>query len=203
MKKYQYKDYDHYVKCQREGFERKKNRCWAIKENIKAITEFITENIENKKVEYGLCHGTRAGFEQKWFMKYLTPEASVIGTEIGNSTAENTIQRDFNKIHADLIGKFDFVYSNSFDHSFDPEKTINIWANQVRTGGLLIIEWDERQEHKGSVSKSINKTDPVSLTFEEIKNLLPKWCEKIKLLTILDMPIKTFSYRKAIIFRVS
>ena len=200
MKKYQYKDYDHYVKCQRLGFERKKNRCWAIKENIKTIAEYINMACST---EYGLCHGTRGGYEQKWFAKYLKNNISVIGTEIGNSDVENTIRRDFNLVHEDLIQQFDFVYSNSFDHAFDPDKTINVWADQVKKGGLLILEWDERQEHRGCISKGVNKTDPVSLTFEEIKNLLPIWCDKLSLLTVLDMPVQTFKYRKAVIFRVS
>ena len=198
MKKYNYKNYDEYVDCQRAGFEKKKDRVWCVEENIKAIADFL----QDKKPAFGLCHGTRGGYEQKWFKKYLK-SCHVVGTEIGDSIAPNTIKWDFNKENPDFIGKFDFIYSNSFDHAFDPAETARIWFQQLKPGGFLILEWDKRQEHTGEISKAVNKLDCVSLTFEELKINMLKWSPVMAIVTVLDMPVVTNDFRKALIFEVS
>lgn len=207
MKKFEYKDYNHYVQSQRAGYDRKKTRCWANEENIAAICDFLKLRAENSgtngeryKAEYGLCHGTRAGYEQKWFMRHLKKNSSVIGTEIGDTDAENTFQRDFNNEYSDFLAVFDFLYSNAFDHAFSPDKTIAVWARQVKIGGVVIIEWDERNEHTGTVSKSVNTTDPVSMTLAELETNIPQWCPELYHIATIDMPVVTFGYRKAVVF---
>jgi hypothetical protein len=194
MKQYIYKNYKEYVSCQRAGFEKKKDRVWCIEENIKAIADYLKPNNPSK----GICHGTRGGYEQIWFMKYLA-DCEVIGTEIGDFTAPNTIQCDFNQEYPDLVGKFDFLYSNSFDHAFEPQKTAKIWFNQLNPGGFLILEWDKRQEHTGDISKAVNKLDCVSLTFDELQKKIIEWCPVTAKLEILDMPVVTNKFRKALI----
>lgn len=196
MKKYEYINYAHYKECQIAGYEKKKDRCWAKKENIECIAEFL----KPYKPLQGLCHGTRGGFEQKWFFEFLG--IPVLGTEIGKSTAANTIRMDFNKVELKLIEFADFIYSNSFDHAYDPESTIRIWASQVKPGGHIILEWDKRNEHTGEVSKPVNKTDPISMTIKELETKLPEFCNKLTHIVTLDMPVVTFVYRKAVIFEV-
>lgn len=207
MKHYQYRDYDHYVKSQRAGYDRKKNRCWANEENIAAICDFLKlradnsgSNGERYKAEYGLCHGTRAGYEQKWFMRHLGKTSSVIGTEIGDTEAENTFQRDFNNEYSDFLGVFDFLYSNAFDHAYEPQKTIVVWSRQIKIGGVIVIEWDERNEHTGAVDGTISKTDPLSMTLRELEKNIPLWCKELRHIATVDMPVVTFGYRKAVIF---
>ena len=41
---------------------------------------------------------------------------------------------------AEWINKADFVYSNSLDHSYDPEKALNSWISCLKPGGLCILE---------------------------------------------------------------
>lgn len=207
VKRYQYKDYDHYIKSQRAGYDRKKTRCWANEENIAAICDFLKLRAENSgtngeryKAEYGLCHGTRAGYEQKWFKRHLKKCASVIGTEIGDSDAEDTYQRDFNNEYSDFLAVFDFLYSNAFDHAFSPDKTISVWARQVKIGGVVIIEWDERNEHTGKVDGTISKRDPLSMTLAELETNIPQWCPELYHIATIDMPVVTFGYRKAVVF---
>ncbi|MBK6621188.1 MAG: hypothetical protein IPG32_10020 [Saprospirales bacterium] len=47
----------------------------------------------------------------------------VIGTEISDSASKfsHTIEWDFHEVKPEWIGRADFIYSNSFDHSYDPE----------------------------------------------------------------------------------
>ena len=37
---------------------------------------------------------------------------------------------------------------------------------------FIILEYDRRQEHTGEISKGINKTDPVSIKFDELITLI-------------------------------
>jgi hypothetical protein len=194
MKIYKYKNYAEYKNSQIAANKRKKNNLWAKEENIKAISNYISKI---RILEKGLCHGVRQGWELGWFEKYL--QCEIYGTEIGEIISPNTIQWDFNKENANFINKFDFIYSNSFDHAFNPENTAKIWKDQLKDKGLLILEYDRRQEHTGEISKSVNKTDPVSLRFNELQILIPQWTG-MKLLKILNMPIVTQEWRKAVIF---
>jgi len=195
VKIHKYSNYDEYVSCQLAGNERKKTRVWAVEENIARIAAWL----KPRQPATGLCHGTRGGYEQAWFAKYLD-DCAVIGTEIGDASAPDTLQLDFNKRHPQLVGAFDFVYSNSFDHAYDPVQTIRIWFEQLRPGGSLILEWDRRNEHTGAVGLPVNKLDCVSMTFDELRDTIPQWVDGIELIKELDLPVVTNGFRKAIIF---
>lgn len=39
------------------------------------------------------------------------------------------------------MGRFDLVYSNSFDHALNPEWTLKVWFGQLRDGGALFLQW--------------------------------------------------------------
>ena len=198
MKLYQYKDYNDYVNAQIEACKKKHKNIWVNEENINFLSEYLAFSGPLN----GLCHGVRQGMEQLYFMKYL-PNCKVIGTEIGDTDAAHTIKWDFNKVNNDWQNKFDFIYSNSFDHAFNPEKTLNVWAGQVRSGGFIILEYDQRNEHTGEISKKCNKVDPVSVKVDELIKLIPKWIPGAKIKHVLDMPvIKCGNYQKSIIIEV-
>ncbi len=197
MKKYNYKNYEEYVNCQVAANKKKHQNIWAKEKNIKAIAKYL----KPKHPVFGLCHGVRQGLEQKWFIKYL-PNCFTIGTEIGEPTGLNTYRWDFNQTRWRWMKKFDFIYSNSFDHAFDPEKTINVWAKQLKSNGLIILEYDRRQEHTGEISKKVNKTDPVSIRFDELIEAIPSWVKGAEVIDILSMPVVTQEWRKAMVIEV-
>jgi len=199
MEIYKYQNYKHYIECQISACKKKHSNIWVSEENI----NFLCEYLAFAGPRNGLCHGVRQGMEQLYFRKYLE-DCNVIGTEIGDTEAEYTIKWDFNKINNEWQGKFDFIYSNSFDHAFNPEKTLNVWAGQVRKGGFIILEYDQRNEHTGEISKKCNKVDPVSVKIEELVKLIPKWVPNAKIKDVLDMPVvKCGDYQKAIIIEVN
>lgn len=198
MKIYKYKNYTEYVNAQKSAYKKKFSNVWAREENIKAIAEYIAP----RNPLSGLCHGVRQGHEIIWFRKYL-PECETIGTDIGGESAEvGIVKCDFNLHNPDFDGCFDFIYSNSFDHSYPPDKTFNIWVNQLTHTGLIILEYDRRQEHTGEISRSVNKTDPVSIRLDEFEWLVPKWNTHAKVVDILDMPVVTQEWRKAVVIEV-
>ena len=199
MKIYKYENYDEYLKCQRAANAKKSGNVWAVEKNIKAICDFL---LKYGGVSQGICHGTRQGTEQEWFGKHL-PGCRTIGTEIGEVSENDTltIKHDFNVRIKALVGLHNFVYSNSFDHAFDPASTFRVWCEQLSSGGFLILEYDRRQEHTGEISMKYNKTDPVSITGNELISLAPEWFPGIKHIENLQMPVVTQEWRKAIIFQ--
>jgi hypothetical protein len=131
-------DYEQYRQIQTAGNKQKIEWVWAVEGNIAFLAEYIKRVAGNPK--FGICHGTRRGMEQQWFRKLLGCE--VIGTEISDTAHQfpHTIQWDFHETKPEWLDAVDFIYSNSFDHSYDPERCLNAWMSCVRKGGVCILE---------------------------------------------------------------
>jgi hypothetical protein len=163
-------DYEQYRQTQEEGNKRKLDNIWAIEENIEFLAKYLKQRLNN--IRFGLCHGTRRGKEQEWFKKYLEANAQVIGTEISDTatTFPNTIQWDFHETKPEWINNVDFIYSNSFDHSYDPEKCLNAWMSCLRSEGLCILEHTDAHSQKGA-----NELDPFGADIVQMPYLITKW----------------------------
>ena len=173
MKIYEYKNYEEYV-SEQTAANRKKINWSAFNRTNGPLRKKLLSDMGKKYFSETdanvLCHGTRGGHEQRFF-KELFPKGNIHGTEISD-TAENfpmTSQWDFTKENEKWINQFDIVYSNSFDHSIEPEETLNVWKRQLKENGYLILEWSEFQ----SVGK-MNSVDPLEASLKEIKELLSK-----------------------------
>ncbi len=138
-------DYEKYKQTQISGNKRKIDNVWVLEENIAFLASYLNETLSG--IAFGLCHGTRRGKEQEWFRKYLS--CNVIGTEISDTAEQfpNTIQWDFHKVKSEWIDAVDFIYSNSFDHSYDPKNCLKAWMSCVKKGGVCIIEHTSGHEH--------------------------------------------------------
>ena len=131
-------DYGAYRLAQAEGNKGKLANVWVLEENIAFLADYIRRSVTN--IKFGLCHGTRRGKEQQWFRQYL--QCDVLGTEISDTVTQfpHTIQWDFHEAKPEWVGGVDFIYSNSLDHSYDPEKCLNAWMSCLTRDGLCIIE---------------------------------------------------------------
>ena len=177
-------DYQKYKKIQTDGNKKKLGAVWVLEENINFLSEYIIKI--GLRPNFGICHGTRRGNEQKWFNKYLNCE--VIGTEISDTAAnfENTIQWDFHDVKEEWINKVDFIYSNSFDHSYNPELCLNSWMSCLRTKGVCIIEHTNLHDPYHT-----NEMDPFGATFEIMPYLIVTWGKgKYFLREIIEAPVK-------------
>lgn len=161
-------DYNQYKKIQEEGNKRKINSSWVREEEIAFLSKKLKEC--NPNPTFGICHGTRRGYEQKWFSEYLG--CDTIGTEISETAKDfpNTIQWDFHEVNPEWEKKADFVYSNSFDHSYDPAKALNAWLNSLKDTGVCIIE--HSQFH---LPEAANELDPFGARIEIMPFLVLKW----------------------------
>jgi hypothetical protein len=177
-------DYNKYKEIQSNGNKAKIERSWVNKNEIEFLAEIIQKNCTNP--EFGICHGTRRGLEQKWFSDYL--DCNVLGTEISDTANQfpNTIQWDFHEIKDEWISKFDFVYSNSFDHSYDPQKSITAWMKSLKKNGLCIIEYTDNH----AVDK-VSELDPFGIEFEFLPFTILQWSKgKFSVREIIDSPFQ-------------
>jgi len=189
-------DYEKYKSVQEEGNKRKLNSVWVLEENIAFLSDYLRSKIKDPK--FGICHGTRRGKEQEWFSKYLG--CKVIGTEI-SSTANNfpnTIQWDFHKAKSEWKSAADFIYSNSFDHTYDPENCLNTWISCIRIGGYCIIEHSSLHQPEGA-----NQLDPFGADIVQMPYLITKWGNgNYGVRQILNAPAKNSKIDKLIFLMI-
>lgn len=164
MKIYQYNNYQEYVNSQVEANIRKIKNKWVEKKTIEEIYK------RYKLAESIICHGTRNAAEQKYFQEFY-PNAEILGTEISHTAKDfpMTIQWDFHEDNPVWIDKFDIVYSNAFDHSYNPEKVLNCWKMQLKNNGRLFLE------HGYGETENISKqSDPLQIYEDELIILFNK-----------------------------
>lgn len=161
-------DYEQYRQIQEEGNKKKLDKCWATEDNIEFLCKALRSRV--KSLEFGLCHGTRQGKEQAWFAKHL--QCEVLGTEISETALQfpNTIQWDFHQVKPEWINSVDFIYSNAFDHSFDPEKCLASWVSCLRPNGVCIIEHGAKHS-----PEQANELDPFGADLTNMPYLIALW----------------------------
>lgn len=163
-------DYESYRRIQNEGNIKKLDRVWADEKTIGLICDYIQLN--SKDLTRGICHGVRRGVEQRWFSEKLN--IPVIGTDIGESASHfpNTVQWDFHERNADWVGGFDFVYTNSHDHAYDPKKAFDAWIEQLKPDGMLFIEHSLQHNEISS-----SKLDPFAADAKMMPFIILKWAQ--------------------------
>ena len=162
MKLWKYKNYEEYVRVQTEGNVNKLKNVWADQQVFDLIAEYKPDA---KDV---ICHGTRNGAELDMFKKAIPSLYHIIGTEISHTAKQfpNTIQHDFHNQIPSYVNKFDIVYSNSIDHSYDPFKALKTWTEQVNQNGLLCIELATGHENR------MRELDPLEISPKELTQII-------------------------------
>jgi SAM-dependent methyltransferase len=176
-----YDDYETYRKVQEEGNKAKLGAQFVKKGHIFFLAAWM--QAQGAAVDFGLCHGVRRGKEQAWFRRKLG-NANIIGTDISETATEfpNTVQWDFHDDNPDWQGRADFVYSNSWDHAYDPGKAFLAWAKCLKPGGWLFID-----HTRGHMPKSSNVLDPFGATREAVIKILTDSCGAFgKVTEVLD-----------------
>ena len=190
-------DYDKYREAQIAANYKKLDNVWVREENVEFLANYIRETVGD--VRFGICHGTRRGKEQEWFIKYL--DCDVIGTEISDTAEQfpHTIQWDFHEVKPEWVDSADFIYSNSLDHSYDPEKCLDAWMSCVSPGGVCILEHSSGHERA-------HITDPFGAHVSQMPYLILNWGKgKYAVREIIDAPSKkkSLSYMKYIVIQRS
>lgn len=175
-------DYEKYRIIQEDGNKRKINNVWADEETIKFISNYL--NKTNSSQNRGICHGVRRGLEQQWFSETLGVDA--IGTDISETATRfpNTVQWDFHEEKPEWVGAFDFVYTNSHDHAYDPKKALDTWVRQLKPGGAVVLE-----HTPGHTPSGTSQLDPFGVDAKIFPYLIAKWgAGEYAVMEILEPP---------------
>lgn len=146
MKLYKHKDYQEYTQAQILKNEKKINHVWVKESELRLLSKRIQKLIPN--LLFGICHGVRNATEVMRLRELLKIE--IIGTDIAPSANKfkYTIQWDFHDIKPEWVNNVDFIYSNSFDHSYDPEKCLDSWMICLKKNGVCFIHWVSTNQNK-------------------------------------------------------
>ena len=183
MKLYKHDSYEEYVKAQVDLNEKKLGQVFIRKEIAQLIALYVENNIYAP--EFGICHGVRNAWEVKCFRELLN--FNIIGTEIADTATQfdDTIKWDFHDVKEEWINNVDFIYSNSLDHSYDPEYCLAQWVSCLSNKGMCFIEWTFMSKSKPSL-KSM-KADCFGADLDEYKELISK---NFKIIDELEMDLK-------------
>ena len=193
MQIYEYPSYADYRRAQYRANKAKLTHVWVRRSNIERIIARLAEL--GVTARFGLCHGSRNGWEQSFFAELLAG-CEVLGTEIA-PTAEQfprTVRWDFHKAKAEWIRAVDFIYSNSLDHARDPLTALAAWLQCLRGAGVLIIEW-------GSEHEKSNESDPFGATVAEVCEMIRRCGGEIALVEDAPERPERVTYLKLIYAR--
>jgi hypothetical protein len=164
---HEYPDYDTYKMVQVTGNKAKLGMQHVKESHIAVLAEHL--NKSGVKVTFGLCHGTRQGREQAWFRKHLKGRVNVIGTEISDTADQfpHTVQWDFHDPNPEWEGKANLVYSNSWDHAYDPVKAFGNWIDMLKSDGVIMLDYTA-----GHAPRAASPLDPFGITLEALVEML-------------------------------
>jgi hypothetical protein len=160
-------DYRRYRDAQIAANHAKINAVWVCKPSIQFLSRYILKAMG--KPAFGLCHGTRRGLEQAWFRECLGGNVEVIGTEISDTAAQfpHTVRHDFHERRPEWVNAASFVYSNSWDHAYDPAKALFVRMESLRPGGVVILE-----HTIGHRPENASESDPFGIAFDDLVNFV-------------------------------
>ena len=187
---HKYPDYETYRKVQTEGNRAKLRMQYVTESHVRLLSDYLQQEIG--PVSFGICHGTRRGAEQAWFKAHLPGSPTVIGTEISDTAANfpDTVRWDFHDDNPEWRARADFVYSNSWDHAFDPSRAFASWIDSLRPGGRLLLD-----HTRGHAPEAASALDPFGATWERLLAFLDAFSGRGRLLPALDFRKTNRDYR--------
>lgn len=166
---HEYESYEKYKAVQILYNKKKLNNVWADAKTLQLIGDKLKELYPNRKIS-GLCHGARNGFEQNFFIDNF--DFTTLGTDISDTASQfrNSVEWDFHDRNDEWVGKFDFVYTNSHDQSWNPKQALGTWLDQLKDDGVLILEHTEYHGPEGA-----SEMDPFGVRPTMIPYVLCDW----------------------------
>lgn len=194
-------DYDLYKKIQTLGNKGKLEQVFVREDNIRILCRKLEKIVPS--IDFVLCHGTRNGAEQQFFLSCLSKPATVLGTEISDNATQfpMTIEWDFHEVKPEWLGAVDVIYSNSWDHSYDPRKLFSAWLSCLRPGGVMAIEWTRL--HGARSRPSI--LDPANIPLDNLLKLLDELSDNGRYRTVAvlsDLPVSDLDQKFVLVLRV-
>lgn len=177
MKTIRFHTYGAYLRAQKKSLEGK-----TMSFHWPGESQCLLDWYNSQKLPYPksiLCHGVRFGQELELFKQTFKPR-EIIGTDLVVQSS-GVVEWDFRFENPKWSGKFDLVYSNSLDHSNDPETTLRVWIEQLNPKGHLVVNWTPWHTRLGKgdcFSATLDEYYELLFEVGQVKDLIrcqPKW----------------------------
>jgi hypothetical protein len=165
MRLLHFENYEEYKQTQIAANECKFGEVFAEISVLRRIAAHVRRR--SATVGVGLCHGVRNGYEVRR-LRRLLPRVDIIGTDISGTAARipNCIVWDMHDVKPEWRGAVDFMYSNSWDHTYDPELLLTRWSECLSPSGRLYLSYTDLHSERGVVETS--KSDPFGCSLDEL-----------------------------------
>ena len=172
----EYKSYQEYVDIQTETNKEKIEVVWVMQEEVIQLSNYIVDKYSDE-IHYVMCHGARNGTEVKYFTESLPDNWIVEGNDISDTAnAYGLHQWDMQYCYEGWKQKFTIQYTNSFDHVYDPRKTLKAFMKQCTDDGSVFIQWTENLNNEPIAS------DPLSISLSELSEMCYDYASKVNLM---------------------
>jgi hypothetical protein len=134
-------NYGKYVEIETSLNKDKFERTSFSSEEVSAVVEnFHRRPRPAGRQPFALCQGVRNGAEVRHFADHL--KFRVLGTDISDSIlgVPDGVMMDFHDCPKLWMGKVDFLYSNSWDQSYDVKACLAHWAGLLAEHGALYLQ---------------------------------------------------------------
>ena len=171
MRLLRFESYDEYKHAQITANERKFGEVFAEISVLRRIAAHFGRLSATAHV--GLCHGVRNGYEVRQ-LRRLLPRVDIIGTDISGTAARipHCIVWDMHDVKPEWRGAVDFMYSNSWDHTYDPDLLFARWSECLSPSGLLYLAYTDLHSERGVVETS--KSDPFGCSLDELTQIVQR-----------------------------
>ena len=158
----EYKSYQEYVDIQTETNKEKIEGGWVMQEEVIQLSNYIVDKYSDE-IHYVMCHGARNGTEVKYFTESLPDNWIVEGNDISDTAnAYGLHQWDMQNCYEGWKQKFTIQYTNSFDHVYDPRKTLKAFMKQCTDDGSCLTAYGCMDPLAYNYDASANCPDPAS-----------------------------------------
>ena len=197
MKLIKFKRYRDYVNAQRQTAEEHQGGPYFNVHEINRVCDWIRGHERRlgrvpRRIKSGVCHGARHGAECDEFKKHFT-NLEMFGTDLfpnfGRTAVDvskiesKVIKHDFSARKLEWVGNFDLIYSNSLDHARNPKSTLQVWFEQLKPDGYLVIQWAKGcRTLKGGDCFAGHLDEWIEMIhgIGEVKEVLFCWTERIR-----------------------
>mmetsp|Transcript_82055 Transcript_82055/g.265937 ORF Transcript_82055/g.265937 Transcript_82055/m.265937 type:complete len:357 (-) Transcript_82055:186-1256(-) len=148
-------EYEAYAKAQREKTNRELHVRFATERVLESVSMYLKRHFSTsngmRKCLWGLCHGAKTGEEVRVLRQKLqegrgpscNENDAVLGTDISLEAAKasmgDVIQFDFHLVNMDWKGVWDFIYTNTLDHAYDPPRALVGWRWSLRNSNSVLV----------------------------------------------------------------
>jgi hypothetical protein len=171
MKLLTFSSYDEYKRVQVAANKLKYHNVYAEDPELRRIAADFKSRVKHARA--GLCHGVRNGYEVRK-LRQLLPAVNIVGTDISETAATipNCIVWDMHELKPEWINRIDFIYSNSWDHTYDPEMMFARWSKCLSEKGRLYLPYTNLQSEVGVTDNT--KIDVFGCSIDELLDILRK-----------------------------